>query len=56
MKANVGKTPIIDESIYKICKSNAHMTKEYPTIPTFKEVLHEQINFIDSYKQPFSDT
>ena len=40
-QANIGRVPIIDESICEICKSNAHLTKECPTIPAFKEVLHE---------------
>ena len=55
-KTNVGKAPIVNESICEICKSNVHITKECPTIPAFKEVLHEQVNFTNSYKQPFSGT
>ena len=55
-KANVGKAPVIEESICEICESNAHLTKECPTIPAFKEVLHEQANFTNNYKRSFSDT
>ena len=49
-KTTIGKAPIIEESIYEICESNAHLTKECPTIPTFKEVLNEQANFTNNYK------
>ena len=55
-RANVGRVPIIDKSICEICESNAHLTKECPTILTFKEVLHEQENFINNYKRSFFDT
>ena len=55
-KAIIEKTPIIEETIREICESNAHLTKECPTIPSFKEVLHEQANFTNNYKRPFSDT
>ena len=55
-QANIGRAPIIDENICEICESNAHLTKECPTIPTFKKVLHEQANFTNNYKRPFSDT
>ena len=49
-KANVGKAPVIEESICEICESNAHLMKECPIIPAFKEVLHEQENFANNYK------
>ena len=55
-QANIGRVPVIDESICEICESNAHLAKECPTIPAFKEVLHEQANFANNYKRPFSDT
>ena len=37
-KANVGKAHDIEESIYEICESNVHLTKECPTISAFKKV------------------
>ena len=40
-QANIGRVPVINESICEIYESNAHLTKECPTIPAFKEVLHE---------------
>ena len=55
-KINVGKAPIVNKSICKICESDVHITKEYPAIPAFNEVLHEQANFTNSYKEPFLGT
>ena len=55
-QTNIGKASGINESICEICESNTHLTKECPTIPAFKEVLHEQANFANNYKRPFSDT
>ena len=55
-RSNIGRVPTIDESICEICESNAHLTKECPTIPAFKEVLYEQANFANNYKRPFLDT
>ena len=55
-RSNIGRVPAINESICEICESNTHLTKECPTIPAFKEVLHEQANFANNYKRPFSDT
>ncbi|XP_038978855.1 uncharacterized protein LOC120109176, partial [Phoenix dactylifera] len=55
-RANTGKTPTIDESICEICESNAHLTKDCPTIPAFQEVLHDQANFTNAYKRPFPET
>ena len=55
-KINIGKTLVVNECICKICESNIHITKECPTILTFKKVLYEQTNFTNSYKQPFSGT
>ncbi|KAL5725012.1 hypothetical protein ACHQM5_008209 [Ranunculus cassubicifolius] len=44
------------ESICGICESDAHCTKDCPTIPAFKEVLHDQANAINTYKRPFSQS
>ena len=55
-RSNIGRVPAIDESICEICESNAHLTKEYPIILAFKEVLHEQANFTNNYKRLFLDT
>ena len=55
-QSKVGRVHAINESICEICESNTHPTKECPTIPAFKEVLHEQANVANNYKRPFSDT
>jgi hypothetical protein len=42
------------EEVCSICKVIEHTTYECPTISTFKEVLHEQANAINTYKRPFN--
>ena len=49
-KTNIGKALVVDESFCEIYESNVHITKECPIILAFKEVLHEQANFTNSYK------
>jgi hypothetical protein len=41
------------EEVCGICEIMGHTTHEYPTIPTFKEVLHDQANSMNTYKKPF---
>jgi hypothetical protein len=41
------------EVMYGICDIIGHTTHECPTIPTFKEVLHDQANAMKTYKKPF---
>ena len=49
----------IDE-VCRICETMEHPTNECPTIPAFKEVLHDQSNAINmvkkSYPSPYSKT
>ena len=35
-----------------------HVTKECPTLPAFREMLHDQANFVNQFKKPstFSET
>jgi hypothetical protein len=40
-KVGVAKIPTPIESTCEICEANVHLTKDCPTIPAFKEVLHE---------------
>ena len=51
--------PRIDE-VCRICEIMEHLTNECPTIPTFKEVLHDQENAMNmvkkSYPSPYSET
>jgi hypothetical protein len=41
------------EEVYGICEIMGHATHECPTIPAFKEVLHDQANAMNTYKKPF---
>lgn len=54
-KANVDRSSDNTKTAYGICEYDAHLTKDYPTIPAFKVVLHEQANAFNSYKRPFSN-
>ena len=42
------------ESVCDICKSDAHITKGCPTIPSFQELLHDQANVMNTYQRPFN--
>jgi hypothetical protein len=44
------------EEVCSICEVSGHTTRECPTIPTFKKVLHEQANVINTYKKPFNSS
>jgi hypothetical protein len=48
------KAPTSFESSYGICETNSHLTKDFPIIPAFQEVLHEQANVANAYRRPFS--
>ena len=32
----------------QICETNEHATNDYPTLPSFKECLHEQAHALNS--------
>uniref|UniRef100_A0A2N9IKQ4 RNA-directed DNA polymerase n=1 Tax=Fagus sylvatica TaxID=28930 RepID=A0A2N9IKQ4_FAGSY len=46
-------TPVQKEEVCGICEIMGHATHECPTIPAFKEVLHDQANAMNTYKKPF---
>ena len=46
-------TPFQKEEVCGICEIMGHATHECPTIPAFKEVLHDQANAMNTYKKPF---
>uniref|UniRef100_A0A2N9H0L4 Reverse transcriptase/retrotransposon-derived protein RNase H-like domain-containing protein n=1 Tax=Fagus sylvatica TaxID=28930 RepID=A0A2N9H0L4_FAGSY len=46
-------TPVQKEEVCGICEIMGHATYECPTIPAFKEVLHDQANAMNTYKKPF---
>ncbi|GMP52903.1 hypothetical protein CsSME_00018559 [Camellia sinensis var. sinensis] len=39
------------ENVCDICETMGHLTHECPTIPAFKEVLHDQANAINTFKK-----
>jgi len=53
-KVGVSEIPTPIESSCEICEANVHLTKDCPTIPAFKEVLHEQVSAANAYQRPFS--
>jgi hypothetical protein len=53
-KVVVTKSPKPIEISCEICEATVHLTKDCPTIPAFKEVLHEQANAANAYQRPFS--
>ena len=54
----INTVPKIDE-VCRICETMEHPNNECPTIPAFKEVLHDQANAMDmvkkSYSSPYSE-
>jgi hypothetical protein len=50
-KVGVTKSHKPIEISCEICEANVRLTKDCPTIPAFKEVLHEHAN---AYQRPFS--
>ena len=55
----INTVPKIDE-VCRIFDTMEHSTNEYPIIPAFKEVLHDQANAMNmvkkSYPSPYSET
>ena len=46
----INTVPKIDE-VCRICEIMEHLTNECPTIPNFKEVLHDQANAMNMVKK-----
>ena len=44
------------EDIYGICETMGHPTHECPTIPAFRQGLHDQANSVNSYQNPTPST
>jgi len=46
--------------VCQICETNEHSTNDCPTLPSFKECLHEQANVVNSFQRlnhnPYSQT
>ncbi|XP_022869990.1 uncharacterized protein LOC111389303 [Olea europaea var. sylvestris] len=46
--------PVQNDEICSICETFGHLTHDCPNIPTFKEVLHDQANAMNTFKKYFS--
>jgi len=42
----------VQENVCQICETNDHSTNDCPTLPAFKECLHEQANALNSFQKP----
>jgi hypothetical protein len=42
----------VQEIVCQICETNEHSTNDCPTLPSFKECLHEQANALNSFQRP----
>jgi hypothetical protein len=38
--------------VCQICETNEHATNDCPTLPSFKECLHEQAHVLNSFQRP----
>jgi len=47
-----GQLKSVQEIICQICETNEHSTNDCPTLPSFKEYLHEQANALNSFQRP----
>jgi hypothetical protein len=47
-----GQLKFIQDIVSQICKTNEHSTNYRPTLPYFKECLHEQAHALNSFQRP----
>src|SRR5262245_19947258 len=47
-----GQLKSIQEAVCHICDANDHLTEECPTLPSFRECLHEQANVLNPFEKP----
>ena len=47
-----GQLKSIQDIVCQICETNEHATNECPTLPSFKECLHEQAHALNSFQRP----
>ncbi|XP_052309076.1 uncharacterized protein LOC127905348 isoform X2 [Populus trichocarpa] len=45
-----GQIKSVQEIVCQICETNEHSTNDCPTLPSFKECLHEQANALNSFQ------
>ena len=47
-----GQLKSIQDIACQICETNEHSTNDCPTLPSFKECLHEQAHALNSFQRP----
>jgi hypothetical protein len=50
-----GQLKSIQEIVCQIYETNKHSTNDCPTLPSFKECLHEQANALNNFQWPNHD-
>ena len=45
-----GQLKFVQDIVCQICETNEHSTTDYPTLPSFKECLHERT--LNSFQRP----
>jgi hypothetical protein len=47
-----GQLKSVQNIVCQICETNEHSTNDCPTLPSFKECLHEQAHALNSFQRP----
>jgi hypothetical protein len=47
-----GQLKSVQDIVCQICETNEHLTNDCPTLPSFKECLHEQAHALNSFQRP----
>ncbi|XP_073265902.1 uncharacterized protein [Populus alba] len=47
-----GQLKSVQDIVCQICETNEHATNDCPTLPSFKECLHEQAHALNSFQRP----
>jgi len=47
-----GQLKFVQHIVCQICETNEHSTNDCPTLPFFKECLHEQARALNSFQGP----
>jgi hypothetical protein len=47
-----GQLKSVQNIVCQTCETNELSTDDYPTLPSFKECLHEQVHALNSFQRP----
>ena len=47
-----GQLKFVQDIVCQICETNEYLTNDCPTLPSFKECLHEQANALNNFQRP----